>query len=155
MAFIILIVYVGAISILFLFVVMMLDLRIVELYSTFFNYLPIGSFIGVLFFFEIFCLILYDFSLYNLYFLDNLNTIFSDLIIPKTNLILFGELLYNYFGFLIILMGLILLIAILGSIVLTIDFNEKSIKITRDAFFSIVKSNIYNISFWSKSKNIN
>lgn len=52
LAVLVIIIYVGAISILFLFVVMMLNLRIMELYSTFYNYLPIGSFIGLFFIFE-------------------------------------------------------------------------------------------------------
>jgi NADH-ubiquinone oxidoreductase chain 6 len=50
-----LIVYVGAIAILFLFVIMMLNLRLVELVDTGQEYtknLPIGAFLGSLFFFE-------------------------------------------------------------------------------------------------------
>jgi NADH-quinone oxidoreductase subunit J len=42
-------VYVGAIAILFLFVVMLLNLRIVELYSTMQYHVPVGAFVGVLF----------------------------------------------------------------------------------------------------------
>lgn len=60
LAVLVIIIYVGAISILFLFVVMMLNLRIMELYSTFYNYLPIGSFIGLFFFFEFFYAIYVD-----------------------------------------------------------------------------------------------
>lgn len=41
LAILLVIIYVGAISILFLFVVMMLNLKVVELHSTFYNYLPI------------------------------------------------------------------------------------------------------------------
>jgi NADH-quinone oxidoreductase subunit J len=41
-AIVILTVYVGAISVLFLFVVMLLNLRIVELYSMFFSYFSVG-----------------------------------------------------------------------------------------------------------------
>ena len=51
-----LIVYVGAIAILFLFVIMMLNLRLVELVDTGQEYtknLPIGAFLGSLFFFEL------------------------------------------------------------------------------------------------------
>ena len=152
MGFIVLIVYVGAISILFLFVVMMLDLRTVELHSTFFNYLPIGSFIGVLFFLEILYLVLNDFSLSNLNFLNDFSIDFVNFIMPKSNLILFGEILYNYFNFLIILMGLILLIAMLGSIVLTMDFNERKIITINEFFYDFVRLSINNVSFWSNKK---
>jgi NADH-ubiquinone oxidoreductase chain 6 len=50
------IVYVGAIAILFLFVIMMLNLRLVELLDTGIAYtqnLPLGTMIGALFFFEL------------------------------------------------------------------------------------------------------
>jgi NADH-quinone oxidoreductase subunit J len=63
LAILIFIIYIGAISILFLFVIMLLNLRSIELYNTFFNYFPIGSFIGFLFFLEIFYLFSFDFSL--------------------------------------------------------------------------------------------
>lgn len=49
LAILIFIIYIGAISILFLFVIMLLNLRTVELHSTFFNYLPVGSFLGLFF----------------------------------------------------------------------------------------------------------
>ena len=51
-----LIIYVGAIAILFLFVIMMLNLRLVELIDTGQEYtqnLPLGAIIGALFFFEL------------------------------------------------------------------------------------------------------
>jgi len=44
LSILILIVYVGAISILFLFVLMMLNIRLLEIYIDFFRYLPIGLF---------------------------------------------------------------------------------------------------------------
>ena len=62
LAILVFIIYIGAISILFLFVIMLLNLRTIELYNTFFNYLPIGSFIGLLFFFEIFYIFSLDFT---------------------------------------------------------------------------------------------
>ena len=44
-----LIVYVGAVAILFLFVIMLLNLRVIESYNTFYNYMPIGLFVGLYF----------------------------------------------------------------------------------------------------------
>lgn len=55
-----LIIYVGAIAILFLFVIMMLNLRLVELIDTGQEYtqnLPLGALIGALFFFELISII--------------------------------------------------------------------------------------------------
>ncbi|HEY0423114.1 MAG TPA: NADH-quinone oxidoreductase subunit J, partial [Rhodopila sp.] len=47
LAMILVIVYVGAVAVLFLFVVMMLDVNFVELRQGFLNYLPVGALIGV------------------------------------------------------------------------------------------------------------
>jgi NADH-quinone oxidoreductase subunit J len=44
------VVYVGAIAVLFLFVVMMLDIKIVETTKDIYRYIPFGSFIGFIFF---------------------------------------------------------------------------------------------------------
>lgn len=52
-AMIFLIVYVGAIAVLFLFVVMMLNIKLAEINENILRYLPIGGFIGLLFVFEI------------------------------------------------------------------------------------------------------
>jgi NADH-quinone oxidoreductase subunit J len=58
-----LVVYVGAIAILFLFVIMLLNLRVVENYNMFYNYMPIGLFVGILFAFYLINFLLIDFSL--------------------------------------------------------------------------------------------
>jgi NADH-quinone oxidoreductase subunit J len=50
---IILIVYIGAIAVLFLFIIMMLNIRILEIYSTFSIYLPLASFLSFIFLFQI------------------------------------------------------------------------------------------------------
>src|SRR3974390_2347894 len=48
LAMILIVVYVGAVAVLFLFVVMMLDVDFTELRQGFLNYLPIGGVIGVI-----------------------------------------------------------------------------------------------------------
>ena len=52
-ALILIIVYVGAVAVLFLFVVMMLDVDFAELRQGFLNYLPIGTLIGIILFVEL------------------------------------------------------------------------------------------------------
>src|SRR5213596_1039433 len=52
-AMILVIVYVGAVAVLFLFVVMMLDINVARLREGFLDYLPIGAAIGILLFVEI------------------------------------------------------------------------------------------------------
>src|SRR5438477_12291551 len=53
LAMILIVVYVGAVAVLFLFVVMMLDVDFAELRRGFLNYLPIGIVIGAILFFEL------------------------------------------------------------------------------------------------------
>ena len=48
LAMILVIVYVGAVAVLFLFVVMMLDINFVELRSGFAQYLPVGALVGLI-----------------------------------------------------------------------------------------------------------
>jgi len=48
---ILLIVYIGAIAVLFLFVIMMLNVRILEIYSTYSIYLPLAVFLSIIFIF--------------------------------------------------------------------------------------------------------
>ena len=55
---IMLIVYVGAVAVLFLFVVMMLNIKIIELNKELVHYFPIGSLVGFIFLFNIFLVLL-------------------------------------------------------------------------------------------------
>jgi NADH:ubiquinone oxidoreductase subunit 6 (subunit J) len=56
-AMIFLVVYVGAIAVLFLFVVMMLNIKMAEINENVLRYLPIGGIIGIIFLFEIFLMV--------------------------------------------------------------------------------------------------
>src|SRR5215213_1583522 len=53
LAMILVVVYVGAVAVLFLFVVMMLDVDFAELRQGFLQYLPVGALIGVIFLVEL------------------------------------------------------------------------------------------------------
>ena len=54
LALLFIVVYVGAIAVLFLFVVMMLNVKISEVQDEVLQYLPIGGLIGIVFLLEIF-----------------------------------------------------------------------------------------------------
>src|SRR6187401_1035043 len=54
LAMILIVVYVGAVAVLFLFVVMMLDVDFAELRQGFLSYLPVGALVGIVFFAELF-----------------------------------------------------------------------------------------------------
>ena len=67
LSLLIFIVYIGAIAVMFLFVIMMLNVKVVELRSFYLKYLPVGIFIILFFFFELFIYIYYEFF----YFFNN------------------------------------------------------------------------------------
>ena len=124
LAMMFLIVYVGAIAVLFLFVVMMLNIKIIELNENLIRYLPIGIFISLIFFFEIFFILdnnlFFNFMFFN--FIDWVNLINS-----VTNMELIGQIIYTYYSPLFLLLSLLLLIAMIGPILLTLQ-ESKTVK---------------------------
>jgi NADH-quinone oxidoreductase subunit J len=126
-AIVILTVYVGAISVLFLFVVMLLNLRIVELYSMFFSYFSVGWFIFIFCALVFFIILGYDYSVFkSVFFLDDNYFNLAEAVGYTYNLAYLGSVLYNGYGHLVVLASLILLIAMIGSIVLTVDYLQRT-----------------------------
>ena len=124
LALIFLVVYVGAISILFLFIVMMLNIRILELSNKLLNYFSINSLI------LLFLLLEVSYFIFNFYFhggfLDyninpeNMSWITSLNSIP--DIAALGHLLYLYFFDFFLIAGFILLVSMIASIVLTLEY---------------------------------
>ncbi|MGB6229604.1 MAG: NADH-quinone oxidoreductase subunit J [Litorimonas sp.] len=116
LALLLIMVYVGAVAVLFLFVVMMLDVDFVELKSGFLKYAPIGAIVaGIVFVEMIFIGAAY----------------FSDAGRPlvqadttMTNLEAFGAVLYTKYAGAFEAAGFILLVAMIGAIVLTLRERE-------------------------------
>ncbi len=113
-AMILVIVYVGAVAVLFLFVVMMLDINIAELRQGFLKYLPIGAAVGIALFAEI-LLALGAWSVSPVA-AGSLRAKVSD--VPNTEAL--GRLIYTDYMFLFQAAGMVLLIAMIGAIVLTL-----------------------------------
>ena len=111
LAMMLVIVYVGAVAVLFLFVVMMLNINFSKIKEGFQKYFPIGSLIGFILFIEI-ILMVFSGDL-----LVNKNNELNDKI-PNTHKI--GSLLYTEYIYVFQLSGLILLVAMVGAIVLTL-----------------------------------
>lgn len=147
LALFLLIIYVGAISVLFLFVIMMLNLRLVETYNTVWNYIPIGAFIGFIFFFQIIFLIYFDFGL-TIFYENNKIYEWINLYNINSNIILIGVVLYNYNYHLFIIGSFILFVAMIGSIILTHDLNIGLMEIKN--IKNIENLNIYNINLLKK-----
>src|SRR5262249_43031224 len=121
LAMILLIVYVGAVAVLFLFVVMMLDVDFAELRSGFQRYLPVGATVGAVLFIEL-ALVLGGWR-----FAPDAATLrLSPAPPPISHTAALGRLLYPDFLFLVPAAGLILLVAMIGAIVLTLRDRKTS-----------------------------
>lgn len=89
-AILLVLIYVGAVAILFIFVIMMLNQRVVVTYYSLINYLPLGLSVGFFFFLEILYIIYIDFEFINYYWHYNY-VVIEDF---KINLQIFAEVLY-------------------------------------------------------------
>ena len=143
LAMILVIVYVGAVAVLFMFVVMMLDINFVKLRQGFTQYLPIGLLVGGVLVIELITII----------GSHNFSSVIQNNSVKKTNVTDFltnthaiGELLYTDFIYVFQAAGLILLLAMVGAILLThrkrvgvkkqiiseqLAINEETVKLTK------------------------
>jgi NADH-quinone oxidoreductase subunit J len=114
LAMILIVVYVGAVAVLFLFVVMMLDVDFAELRQGFLNYLPVGALIGVVLLVEL------------------LLVVGGWVITPAahpsvaaaanvSNTQALGLVLYTKYVYFFEAAGMILLVAMVGAIVMTLQ----------------------------------
>lgn len=112
------IVYVGAIAILFLFVVMMLNIKLVEYVENTSRYVPIGFIIGIIFIYEMYKLVSEEIISGPADTYENNIEYFK--IAIKTNIAEIGSILYTEYVVWFILASMILLVAMVGAIVLTL-----------------------------------
>ena len=114
LAMILVIVYVGAVAVLFLFVVMMLDVNFGQLREGFQRYAPIGAAVGAVLFLEVVV------TVAGLQFVPNTALHLASVAPANTsNTVALGRLIYTNYIFLFQMSGLILLVAMIGAIVLT------------------------------------
>jgi NADH-quinone oxidoreductase subunit J len=116
LAMILVVVYVGAVAVLFMFVVMMLDINFVELRQGFLRYLPVGGLIGLV-------------LLAELVVVGGGWTLVPEASVPAaspipqaegvTNTHALGQLLYTRYLYVFQAAGVVLLVAMIGAIVLT------------------------------------
>src|SRR5258708_6044672 len=116
-AMILIIVYVGAVAVLFLFVVMMLDINLARLREGFLKYLPVGALIGIVLFAEI-LLGLGVIGSNSAMLAGPGNVAAQALAIDNTRAI--GRVLYTQYFYLFQVAGLVLLVAMIGALVLTL-----------------------------------
>ena len=117
LAMILVVVYVGAVAVLFLFVVMMLDIDFVELRQGFLQYLPIGGVIGVALLAELAMVV-------GVWIVSP--EIAAEPVAPippldiASNTEALGRLLYTRYVYFFQAAGMVLLVAMIGAIVLTL-----------------------------------
>ena len=111
-----LIIYVGAIAVLFLFVIMMLNVKVQNSNDL--------SFIAPLIFFSIILSTQVFFNIEKIFFNSQTSQTSVFLIDTLSNIDIFGQTLYNNFLICFLISGLILLVAIIGAIVLTLHFKS-------------------------------
>jgi NADH-quinone oxidoreductase subunit J len=119
-AFILVIIYVGAVAVLFLFVVMMLDIDFAELRQGFLQYLPIGALVGFILLIELLLVV-------GAWFIAPEATgvlgapapAFSEVHNTKA----LGQIIYTQYVYLFQAAGMVLLVAMIGAIVLTLRHN--------------------------------
>ncbi|TCT11272.1 NADH dehydrogenase subunit J [Tepidamorphus gemmatus] len=121
LALILLVVYVGAVMVLFLFVVMMLDVDFVQLREGFLDYLPVGGLIGLILLVEL-LLVVGGWVISP----DITATATAPIPVPTetSNIEALGLVLYTRYVFFFQLSGLVLLVAMVGAIVLTLRHKE-------------------------------
>ncbi len=123
-AMLLIIVYVGAVAVLFLFVVMMLDVDFAELKAEMVRYMPIGLLIGFILIFQFVTMI-------GVWHSSDAAASLRQAVTPAAaqvqNTKALGLLLYDKYVYLFMLSGLVLLVAMIGAIVLTMR-HRKDVK---------------------------
>ncbi|HMB48429.1 MAG TPA: NADH-quinone oxidoreductase subunit J, partial [Afifellaceae bacterium] len=117
LAMILVVVYVGAVAVLFLFVVMMLDVDFAELRQGFLQYLPVGALIGIVLMVELIAILAG--AVISPEITASAVTPIPDLA-DQSNTEAIGRLLYTKYIYFFQTAGLILLVAMVGAIVLTL-----------------------------------
>ena len=117
LAMILLVVYVGAVAVLFLFVVMMLDIDFSELRSGLLRYAPIGALIGLILAAEL--IIVVGGSVISPIVAKSVSMPIPSLD-TRTNTAALGDVLYTNYVYFFEISGMVLLVAMIGAIVLTL-----------------------------------
>lgn len=116
LALLLVMVYVGAVAVLFLFVVMMLDVDFVELKQGFLSYLPMGALVAFI--------LLLEMILVGAAYISGQTQTTAVQTYETSNIERFGEVLYTQYAGMFEAAGIVLLVAMIGAIVLTLRERE-------------------------------
>lgn len=141
LALLFIIVYVGAIAVLFLFAVMMLESKLSNLSKNVIKYLPIGIIIAFITFLCFFDEINKDFNISesnDIYI--NYYQNWYDLIDSTNDVEVYGQILYSYFVLQFLIVGLILLLILIGVVYLTNTYKLDEKTLDQVAFKQLARS---------------
>lgn len=126
LALLFIIVYVGAIAILFLFAIMMLESKLNNLSKNTMKYVPVGFLFGFFFLIPLSHEIstFFEKNAYIDSFYVNKYSNWYDLLDSITDVEVYGQLLYSYFVLQFLIAGLILLLVLVGVVYLTNTYNS-------------------------------
>ena len=116
-----LLVYVGAVSILFLFILMLINVRISELLSDTSNSLFLAIFIAILFYSNVDLLYLNGMHFYNIITYSTSQS-WDGYLAVSSHITSIGNVMYTSYSIWLILTSIILLLAMVGAIVITIKW---------------------------------
>ena len=138
------VVYVGAIAVLFLFVVMMLNVRLAKTTESIVRFVPLVIFLGLVFVCEIYFVL--SISNGSIASFDQLE--FEYVLSSESNILLFSKTIFTHYWYLFIVSGLVLLIGMVGTISLTL---HHSLNVRRQAVYQQVgRSVVDSVSFFFK-----
>lgn len=129
LALLFIVVYVGAIAVLFLFAIMMLESKAVNLSRNLIKYIPVGLLFFILFLLPLLNAIMTDLnpnSFSDSFYLNEYQN-WYDLIDSVSDIETYGQVLYSYFVFHFLIAGLVLLVVLIGVVYLTNTFNNEHI----------------------------
>jgi NADH-ubiquinone oxidoreductase chain 6 len=128
-----LLVYIGAVSILFLFILMLINVRISELQSNTNNSLPLALIIGIFLYYFLYKVLpisnlnIVNDKLINIILLNDQNeniyvtsNIWDRILVDVSHIISIGNVIYTNFFIWIVIASIILLLAMVGTIIITI-----------------------------------
>ena len=115
LAMILVVVYVGAVAVLFMFVVMMLDISLTEMREGFLQYLPLGALVGFILLMELGVIV----GGWAITPDVDKHFVATAIAMKTTNTEALGNMLYTHYVYYFQAAGMILLVAMIGAIVLT------------------------------------
>ena len=129
LALLFVVIYVGAVAVLFLFAIMMLEFKLYNLAKNLTKYIPVGLIFGLILLIPLLQQISNQFvvTAQPEDFIFNKHASWFDLTNSVTDVEVYGQILYSYFILQFLISGLILLVVLVGVVYLTNNHNNRQV----------------------------